>query len=379
MRSMNTLNKMKDKATKLAANVPPLYREMKRMALRHTTSLPEEAEALALLERASMRPRGGLCVPPRRWPEVPNVDVSIIVPCYNVAHYVEPCIRSVLAQATTRTFEVICIDDGSKDDTGAILDALAAGNASIHVIHQENKGLSGARNTGIEAARGKLLMFVDGDDMMLPGAIEAVCNAYDEGGCDFVTASYENLSEDGKTVTPLNAPRHHGAPWGRLYSREVWRNLEFPEGFWFEDTVQGLCIEPRWHGRYIDVPVYLYRSNSKGITNTAFRSKKGLDTLWIVDELLSWNQQLGVAVDDALHEKILMQLGPTLWVRTGALSESERIAMFAYACNVLEKYDGGNLHSTKRDARWSDLEIGLRTRNYQLWRIAVLGLLRQGS
>lgn len=216
---------------------------------------------------------------------------------------------------------------------------------------------------------------MDSDDLLMPGAFEVLCDAYDEGGCDYVTASYKDMSADGAIVTPLPGRRQHGAPWGRLYSREVWRDLEFPEGFWFEDTVQGFCVEPRWRERYVDVPVYLYRSNPGGITNTAGRSKKGLDTLWIVDEMLSWDKKLGIPFDQAMYDRVLWQLGPMLWVRTLALNEGERRAAFSYACEIVEGCDPDRRFSSTRPGRWLDLERGLRERNYRLWRVAVLGLM----
>jgi hypothetical protein len=218
-------------------------------------------------------------------------------------------------------------------------------------------------------------VFVDSDDLLMPRAIETLCDGYDEGGCDFVTASYENLSEDGRTVTPIDGVRHHGAPWGRLYSREVWRDLEFPEGFWFEDTVQGFCIDPRWRQKYLDVPVYLYRNNSGGITATLGGSKKGLDTLWIVDELLDWAGRLGIPFDQNMYDRVIWQFGVMLWGRTPALAEAERRAMFSHACDVLEECDPDGKFRTTRGGRWQDVERSLRERNYRLWRIAVLGLV----
>lgn len=336
--------------------------------------LPSHGEAVTVLQLASPRPIGGLNVAARPWHNKPQVEVSVVVPCYNVERFVEACVRSIASQETVHSFEVICIDDGSTDATGSILDAIATAEASVRVVHQPNRGLSGARNAGIAEATGAGLMFVDSDDLMLPGAIETLCNAYTEGGCDFVTASYRDLSEDGQTITPLAGERNHGAPWGRLYSREVWRDLEFPEGFWFEDTVQGFCINSRWRERYIDVPVYLYRNNSKGITSTCNSSKKGLDTLWIVDELLKWDRQLGIPFDQPMYERVVRQLGPMLWGRTMALDERERIAAFTYSCDLLARCDPDGHFFTERDARWVDLQRSLRTRNYALWKTAVLGL-----
>lgn len=290
---------------------------------RRTPMLPSYDEAVEMLEAASPRPNRGLEIMSRTWPEVPEVDVSVIVPCYNVERFLKHCIASITSQMTSHSFEVICIDDGSTDATGEILDSISNAESTVRVIHQANKGLSGARNVGISKARGEALMFVDSDDLLLPEAIDVLCSAFERSGCDYVTASYKNLSEDGRTITPLHGKRHHGAPWGRLYSREVWRHLMFPEGYWFEDTVQGFCVEPRWQECYVDVPVYLYRNNSKGITSNAKRSKKGLDTVWIVDELLSWCEQLGIPFDQRLYDTTLRQFGPIVWGRTRALDRKE--------------------------------------------------------
>ena len=89
--------------------------------------------------------------------------VSVIVPVYNVEKYISACVRSLIDQ-TYPNFEVILVDDGSTDGCPAICDDFAAKYDNISVIHQENRGLSGARNTGIDRAKGELLCFVDSDD-----------------------------------------------------------------------------------------------------------------------------------------------------------------------------------------------------------------------
>lgn len=336
--------------------------------------LPGHAEALAVLEAASPRPRGGLHVPPRDWPDSPGVDVSVIVPCYNVEDYVEGCLRSIVTQETRKTLEVISVDDGSTDRTGELLDAMANQDSRIRVIHQDNRGLSGARNTGVAACKGATLVFVDSDDLLTPGALETLSSALWRGGCDYVTATYENMSGDGKVLTPLTGKRTHGAPWARLYSREVWRNLEFPEGFWFEDTVQAFCINPCWRERYIDVPVYLYRHNNKGIMAASNTSKRGLDTLWVVEEMLAWERQLGIPLDQGVYDTLIYQLGPLLWKRTSALTEVERRATFAYASDLFNLHSEGRRLSTSRGGRWPDVDQALKTRNYRQWKVGVLGV-----
>lgn len=126
-----------------------------------------------------------------------EICVSIIMPCYQNGNTLGQSVRSVQAQ-TADGWELIAVNDGSRDNTAEVLDAFAAEDSRIHVIHQENGGVSAARNRGIEAARGKWLFFLDADDLLTPNALESllaladdaldvVCGAYamryvDEGG-----------------------------------------------------------------------------------------------------------------------------------------------------------------------------------------------------
>ena len=93
-------------------------------------------------------------------------EISIIVPVYRVEKYLNDCIDSILAQ-TFADFELILVDDGSPDSCPALCDAAAARDSRIRVIHQKNRGLSGARNAGLDAAEGEWIAFVDSDDMLL--------------------------------------------------------------------------------------------------------------------------------------------------------------------------------------------------------------------
>ncbi|MFG3230753.1 glycosyltransferase family 2 protein [Streptomyces antibioticus] len=128
------------------------------------------------------------------------VKVSVIVPVYNPGRYIEDCITSLLGQSLPPdAYEVIFVDDGSTDATPARLDALAAGDPRVTVIHQENSGWSGKpRNVGIDAARGEYVMFVDNDDHLGPEALERM---YDYG-----------VANDADVVVGKMAGRGRGVP-----------------------------------------------------------------------------------------------------------------------------------------------------------------------
>ena len=99
-------------------------------------------------------------------------EVSIIVPVYQVEKYIRQCVDSILAQTFT-DFELILVDDGSKDQSGQICDEYARMDTRVKVIHKENGGLSDARNTGMDQASGKYFMFVDSDDYIAPTMLVA--------------------------------------------------------------------------------------------------------------------------------------------------------------------------------------------------------------
>lgn len=370
---MNVIQKNCYKSRRVLLGSWPIYEIAKaRTVSGKLVELPNASEAFEILEAASPRPARCMLPEKRDWPVVPEIEGSVIVPCYNASKYVVECIESVLGQKTSRSFEVIAIDDGSTDETGALLDDLAAKDARVRVIHQRNRGFSGSRNAGISLARGGVLLFVDSDDILEPDALESLMRWYDKGGCDFVTASYSIMSEDGTKVAPLSHRRSHGAPWARVYSREVWRNLEFPEGFWFEDTVQAYCINSRFRERYIDQALYRYRSNGEGISAKCASFKKGLDTFWIVDEMLKWCHDLDIAFDQRLFDQTVRQLGPLMNLRTAALDKREKMALFSACCELLASVpEFVAIQSTSMGGRWDDLLYSLRTRNYGLWELVV--------
>lgn len=363
------INKM---ARLLFRSNAPYVLAVKAASLGFKVLQDDSDRARDILLSASPKPDQLTSIEPRHWPIKPLYDISVIVPCYNVERFVGHCLESILSQETSYSFEVIAIDDGSKDKTSEILDYLAASNPLLKVIHQENRGFSGARNVGIANAQGAYLVFVDSDDMLKPCALELLGGAIDGSGVDFVTASYDNISEDGLTVTAIKGKRKHGAPWARIYSRDIWKFIDFPEGYWFEDTVQVFLIDPLFTQSYIDESVYLYRRNGEGITAKCSSSKKGLDSYWIVEYMLDCLSSLHIPYSQTIHDKVVKQLGPILWRRCFALNDKEREALFVCACQLFAAKSGGFRCSL--GGRWNDLERALRDRNYPLWIIAVLGL-----
>ena len=119
------------------------------------------------------------------------MEISIIIPVYNKAEYIGDCLNSLLRQDFAN-FEIVCVDDGSTDNSGTLCDQQAADDNRIRVIHTENGGVTAARRKGVEAARGKYIVFVDADDMLLPDALKTLHKAITGTNADEVIATYKD-------------------------------------------------------------------------------------------------------------------------------------------------------------------------------------------
>lgn len=177
----------------------------------------------------------------------------MIVPVYQVEKYIAQCIESVLNQ-TFKDFELILIDDGSKDQSGSICDLYAAKDDRILVIHTENRGAAAARNVGLDHASGRYITFLDGDDYLDEHMIARMYEEIEHSEYDMVVCDFLNLLPDeednfivhlqeetvnGRNVLEhLKNERNYGLwtiVWNKIYKREVLENLRFPDGKYFED------------------------------------------------------------------------------------------------------------------------------------------------
>ena len=137
------------------------------------------------------------------------MKLSIIVPIYNVAAYLRKCVDSLLAQDIS-DYEIILVDDGSTDNSGAIADEILnafrlsplASRLDMRVIHQQNAGLSAARNTGIQAAQGDYIMFVDSDDYLQPNVLGTLMGQVEREHLDVLRFRYQNVRENGEAFAP---------------------------------------------------------------------------------------------------------------------------------------------------------------------------------
>ncbi|EFL34440.1 glycosyltransferase family 2 protein [Streptomyces sp. NPDC006372] len=136
--------------------------------------------------------------------------LSVIVPFYNVQQYAPDTLRSLRLNAD-RDFEFILVDDHSKDETPAILERAAEDLSDVarvrYIRHEQNGGLATARNTGLDAAQGEYLTFLDGDDWLAPGYLAELVSAMDELGCDFVRTDHVQATARARSVSRVPVGR----------------------------------------------------------------------------------------------------------------------------------------------------------------------------
>ena len=137
--------------------------------------------------------------------------LSIIVPVYNAMKYLDECVQSLLAQ-TYRDYEIILVDDGSKDESVEMCNRYAGEYKNIRVIHKENGGVHTARNVGLENSRGELVAFIDSDDIVDPQAFEIMINAMEKTNADVVACGYR--TEYGK----IHIGRYSEVPEARVFA-----------------------------------------------------------------------------------------------------------------------------------------------------------------
>ena len=215
--------------------------------------------------------------------------ISVIVPVYNVEQYLSQCLDSIIKQ-TFKDIEIICINDGSTDNSGKILEEYAHKDNRIKILNQKNQGLSVARNNGIAQSTGEYISFIDSDDfihfefleILYQAIIQSNCNI---AGCDFLKV-YSNeipvlkntkLKKYASALDVLLNKRNfiHFNVWNKLYKREIIKDIQFVENLYFEDWVFNLCVfAQNTSFTWINEKLYGYRISNNSIMRSQFDEKK---------------------------------------------------------------------------------------------------------
>lgn len=218
--------------------------------------------------------------------------ISVIVPVYKVEMYLHRCVESILSQ-TYKDFELILVDDGSPDNCGAICEEYAKRDSRIIVIHQENGGLSAARNAGIDWAftnsNSDWLFFVDSDDFIHPMTLQSLLNASAQHDVDISIGGYQRTSGDAPIVDSASLIgvlwntedffiQHNinaVVAWGKLYRKALFQGIRYPVGKIHEDefTTHKLLFQCE-QVTVISQPLYGYYENESSIMESTWNPKR---------------------------------------------------------------------------------------------------------
>ena len=246
---------------------------------------------------------------------------SIVVPVYNVEKYLKDCVDSILSQSF-KDFELILVDDGSRDSSGNICDAYAKNDDRIRVIHKENGGQSTARNTGIENANGEFAVFIDSDDMFsdtdflydLSNAIDEntdvvvfrYCKYYDSGKVDSCGISLKDISSLEKSSLLKELVRRD-AFFCSCWSKCVRMNILKKNNIIFDTNLS--CEDMDWYYsvvsnanefKVIDKPYVYYRQRENSVTSS-FKKKSITDYIFTLEK---WSNNFKKSEDE--NEKYVM-------------------------------------------------------------------------
>lgn len=233
-----------------------------------------------------------------------DVLISVVVPIYKVESYLSRCIDSILNQ-TYDKIQIILVDDGSPDRCGIICDEYARKDRRIQVIHKDNGGLSDARNAGIEIAKGKYITFIDSDDYVAINYIEELLRAMSIARADMSVVDVEVVNDNKpyfsnaiegsiRTVSGQEAIKlalrtdFRQSAWGKLYKREIFDSVRFPEGMLYEDLAivyQVLALTDII--AISNAKLYKYEVRQGSIMQTSFNINQ-YKSLYVIDEAMDF-------------------------------------------------------------------------------------------
>ena len=264
-------------------------------------------------------------------------DLSIIIPIYNVENYIRSCLISILRQnLDEKSIEIILIDDGTPDNSIGIIEDLIKQHHCIQVFHQNNQGPSAARNLGVRKAKGKYILYVDSDDLLVENSLKPILDAAINTNADLIVCDYivlledENISNEIKNVNTFKAVIKNGhqlfledlSPYECYIWRTMYRKgyleesgIEFAEGICFEDIPYlqecylkaGKCVR-------MSYPFYIYRRRHNTLSS-AINKKTVLDINRVIEKVwqLTKTKNLSSAERKRLKDNLFVTFSLNMW------------------------------------------------------------------
>lgn len=286
------------------------------------------------------------------------MELSIILPIYNVEKYVEVCLKSIFRQGIEDDkFEVIIVNDGTEDRSMEVIDNIISSHSNITVINQQNQGLPMARNNGLSIAKGEYILFVDSDDMLIDNSLKPLLNYAIEKKVDLAMADYLEISDNNfptikKIFLPEEREKTIETSAEQIYTEDlvpcvcyVWRTLykrafltqnsiQFTPGITYEDQPfthecflkAKKCLRAKW-------PIYIYRTCRPSAITSTFDIKKAKDMCISIAH--SWElthlQEISPRMQQQLHDNIFLHFKTlTLLIAHDIKNAADRLSIIDF-------------------------------------------------
>lgn len=317
----------------------------------------------------------------------PDIDLSIIVPVYNYADLLEANIESVLNQKTEYRFELILVDDGSTDGAQEIVRRYGA-DPRVKAIFQKNQGIAGARNTGLNHASGRYIMFVDCDDMVEDNLVQILMSKAEQDQCDIVMCAHNLVKQrDGQIYATIpnvysddnlagyyggaSILNYAGLPWAKVYRRELWEKVRYLPGYWYEDTIiHALLFTQCRRFSYVPEVCYQYRWYEKNFSHVQGNAAnpKCIDRYWMLIPILEKAKELNVNHGECFHTMLIKHLSAYYYPTIAGMSEQTVEDLFVLARDLLKRY--GQQENVRMPYMLRVTEKALREGDINLWKLA---------
>lgn len=359
------------------------YKSLASLARVLSCKLPFVQEAIELIDNSGyIKGRVDEAIPPL----LPSTKpLSIIIPVYNSEKYLEKCLLSLLNQDTEIDYEIVCVNDGSKDGSLQILERLKLEYGDrIIIFNQENGGISKARNQGIALANGEYVGFVDNDDTVSPRFVDSIMKMALKHQADLVQAGYQRVRTDGSVIYQDKVPEIKvisndgtsefisnisGFIWTGVYRKTIFERVRFNIGYWYEDMITKFVL-----GRLarkvvvLNECLYNYTLHDGNSSDTLWKnnSVKSLDQLFLPIELFDLScKRLHLPVDEQLNTLLIHELCWQLPNRMKGLAIKIQKAAFVVAREFLVS---NRISSSQKNNSYNKLSMAILRGDFCRWR-----------
>lgn len=313
------------------------------------------------------------------------LDLDIVIPVYNSQKYLDRCLYSACNQQTKYNYRIIVIDDGSTDESMKIVEKYNKKFKNIIILKQKNYGAAISRNNGINISNAKYLTFLDSDDYMELDFVEKMLsNAY-VSDADVCICGYNTILADTlrlvsstklKNIT-FNPKKDSdlllkldGFPWGKIYKRNIWNDIRFPERYNYEDAIIKSYVLPLSEKIVItneNLINYLVRCDSLSHRKDLNKRKniELLDQYFMQEKIIELLNKRGMEITKGIYQNLLHELGTCLWLRTRFLDGEIVKNVFYLACDLCMK----NRIYCKLDFEEKYIEKSLIEHNFIMWKL----------